>query len=424
MDWIKNWLLDLTPSKSFRLFLVALVVSAGGLVLDFGRPWSVVVPVAAYGCVLCYAQRRLFVALNGTLKDSPYFLGFIITLGGLVRLFWITAGRAASLSVDPGPLVHDLAEALATTVTGLLFRQALQSLDPGEAARDAAFQTLVTSIRQNAADFYQAQQHLVALVKEFVNAREDIFASEQAAHSRYVNSLSSSASVLSDLQRAWPEQLGVLQESTKNAARGLSEIADSYAAVVKSTSDVLTDAVAKAGVDLRVATRESAEALRTAEGALEERIDSIAVVLRSSEGSIRAGAEAFVTTMSSYPDESARLAEALAQTRIQLEELRGQVAGIAAEIGGASQAVATTGAVMKSTQTEISALRDTAVKAASDSLTETRQFTSEINLQARQILGDLQATDAIAEQVIEILRTRIEQLNLSQNEIGRFEARR
>ena len=402
MNW-KNILLDLTPAAAFKIFGVALAVSAGSLFTDIGRPWLVVAPVAVYGGLLWFAQRRFFVALNGTLKDSPYFLGFILTLIALVQIFWSIAGNADSLAADPGPLVRALAEALTTTVLGLLFRQALHSLDPGDAARDAAFQTLVTSIRQNAADFYQAQQQLVVLVKEFTTAREAMFASEQGAHTRYVQSLSTAATQLADLQRSWPEQLGKLQNTLESTGERFTAATKDYAGMISSARADLDQSVARAGEIIGEAATEGADGLRAAEDTIRARLDSISAALKLSGGALSEEVAVMRTTIAAYPAEAKTLSEALAATRTEIVSLGTHAASAASNMDAVSKA-------LQSAHEDASRFGKEALATANEVINEGARITEELNNRARGLLGELQATDEIIEEVLGLLESRVKLL--------------
>src|SRR6185437_9492595 len=86
---------------AFKLFSCALVVGAACIVLSSWWPilaWATPLPLAVYALTLAWAQRHYFVALNATVKDSPYFLGFLLTMVALAKIF------ISVMSIKPGAL--------------------------------------------------------------------------------------------------------------------------------------------------------------------------------------------------------------------------------------------------------------------------------------------------------------------------------
>jgi hypothetical protein len=83
-----------------------------------------------------YCQSSLYVQFNGTTKDSPYFLGFLLTLVALLQI--LSADLSESLGREF--MTREVGAAVLTTVCGLFMRQLLLSRDPSEEAQDRVFQ--------------------------------------------------------------------------------------------------------------------------------------------------------------------------------------------------------------------------------------------------------------------------------------------
>jgi len=164
----------------------------------FSGVGQLVVPpllIVAYGLLLLSVQRSKIVRLSGTLKDSPYFLGFILTL---TALFHVLHGIDLSKGFQglEGSFAAEVSGAILTTAVGLFFRQLLLSADRSEEDIDAEFHRLADKIRQDTVEFHQAQELLTKFILEFVKAQEANFTREQRAFKRYIEHLESSETAL------------------------------------------------------------------------------------------------------------------------------------------------------------------------------------------------------------------------------------
>jgi hypothetical protein len=198
---VQDFLLRLTPLRAFMLFSACLVAGSSLIFIEWGKPVTPSLPVIAYGSVLFYCQTRLYVQFNGTTKDSPYFLGFLLTLVALLQI--LSANLSESLGREF--MTREVGAAVLTTVCGLFMRQLLLSRDPGEEAQDRIFQTLADEIRKDAVEFHRTQKLFVDLVREFVQTREDLFVREEKAFAQYVERLREGATVLGKIQLQFPK---------------------------------------------------------------------------------------------------------------------------------------------------------------------------------------------------------------------------
>lgn len=206
---IQRFLSLLNARQAFYLFFLALAVSIFLIFAEIGEPWSASLPVIAYGYALFFVQKKYSVALNSTVKDSPYFLGFILTLIGLVEILSSGFTETANTSV----LVSKVATAIFPTVCGIFFRQLLLSWDPEDAYFDREYQTIAEALRTDAANFRDSQARFVQLVSEFTKTREELLSGEEKIFTDYVGALKEGTSVLSKIQRNYPKRIeGLLQE--------------------------------------------------------------------------------------------------------------------------------------------------------------------------------------------------------------------
>jgi len=164
------------------LFMACFVV--GALAIVVGKTWALpqwlvtVIPVAiivAYFCVILFTPR--FLLRDEAAGDSLYYLGFLFTLVSLaVALFQF------NIDTDPGAvIVSNFGIALATTITGLMFRVLLAHLhqSPAEVERAArvdlsrAAYDLRHELDNAVLEFKGARDRLVQMVGEGIGSVVD-----------------------------------------------------------------------------------------------------------------------------------------------------------------------------------------------------------------------------------------------------------
>jgi hypothetical protein len=209
LEPVTKLLSNLNPRRAFALFFCALSV---GAILIFGgwwKPFSPAVPVLAYGAILVAAQERYFVQLGPNLKDSPYFLGFILTLFEILNVVMIGFPQQNSDAF----MFREIGAAILTTAVGLFMRQILLASDQAEEAQDRIFRTIAEEVRKDTVEFHDTQKVFVALVKEFVQAREGMFSDEEKAFAEYLKALKDGALRLGALPKRVETVLSALEKS-------------------------------------------------------------------------------------------------------------------------------------------------------------------------------------------------------------------
>ena len=240
MEPLTKFLSNLNPRRAFVLFTCALVA---GIVLIFGgwgKPFSPVVPVLVYGAILFLVQERYLVQLGPNLKDSPYFLGFILTLAEILNVVMIGFPQQNSDAF----LFREIGAAILTTAMGLFGRQVLLASDQAEEAQDRIFRSIAEEVRKDTVEFHETQKVFVALVKEFVEVRETMFSDEERAFAEYLKALKDGALRLGALPKRVETVLAALEktgtrigEISAGLETGLSETAERF----RNDVDGLTD---------------------------------------------------------------------------------------------------------------------------------------------------------------------------------------
>ncbi len=196
-------------------FAVAGVLSAVAIFAGVGQPMLPSLPLAAYGLLLLYVQKSDMVRLGGTVKDSPYFLGFILTLIALFRVLY-GLDLSKGLQTQGATFASQVGGAILTTGVGLFFRQMLISIDRSEDDTDAEFHRLADQIRRDTVEFHQAQELLAKFILEFVKTREENFTREQRAFKKYIDRLDTSQAALSELMEGFSHPCGKHCQALRN----------------------------------------------------------------------------------------------------------------------------------------------------------------------------------------------------------------
>lgn len=167
------------PTRSFVAFTIALAISVWALFADVGRPYLPSVPIVVYGIFL-YANRDA-IAHTGSdsLRDSPYFLGFLLTMFGLFKLFNDVSFNFSLFGRNPALLTEQVGAAVLTTIIGLFVRQALLLLVPDTPPKeDDRLASLANAVTSHAVAFELARQEffrdMAAERERHVEALEDL----------------------------------------------------------------------------------------------------------------------------------------------------------------------------------------------------------------------------------------------------------
>lgn len=205
MQTINAYLLDLTTRRAFDLFFLAFLLGAVSIWFNFLLPWLPAIWVLVYGLVLFYAGKFLLVSHSEVTKNSPYFLGFLLTLTSLFAAFYRLTPSDVELAWSY--LIRQLGSALLTTLVGLPFRQFLFAYAPAQQEQDEFFRTLEEELRRSASQFRKSQTELVQLVQEFVATRESLFSEEEKASKRYVDNLTRAITIFDQAYDGFPKQI-------------------------------------------------------------------------------------------------------------------------------------------------------------------------------------------------------------------------
>lgn len=163
-------------NRAFAAFTVALAASMWALFTDIGRPYLPSVPIVVYTLYL-YANRTSVGQLGGdALKDSPYFLGFLLTMFALFKIFNDVSFSSTLFGQNPALMTQEVGGAVLTTIVGLFCRQALLALVQDEAPEeDDRLAALANAVTSHAVAFEVArQQFFREMAEERARQTEDL----------------------------------------------------------------------------------------------------------------------------------------------------------------------------------------------------------------------------------------------------------
>lgn len=146
-------------NRAFFAFTVALAASSISLFSDIWKPYFPSVPIVVYTLYLYANRSEVGQQDNDSLKDSPYFLGFLLTMFGLFKIFNDVSYNFALFSRNPELMTQEVGGAVLTTIVGLFSRQALLALVRDEMPpEDDRLASLANAVTSHAVAFELARQ--------------------------------------------------------------------------------------------------------------------------------------------------------------------------------------------------------------------------------------------------------------------------
>lgn len=147
------------PTRAFFAFSVALAASAWALFAEIGKPYAPSIPILFYTLYLYSNRDKVGQQESDALKDSPYFLGFLLTMFGLFKIFNDVSFNFALFGRNPELMTEEVGGAVLTTIVGLFSRQALLGLVRDESpAEDDRLAALANAVTSHAVAFEVARQ--------------------------------------------------------------------------------------------------------------------------------------------------------------------------------------------------------------------------------------------------------------------------
>lgn len=310
------------------LFLFLFTLAAGtGSIVESGPWWIPALLVGGYSLVLWRAQETRAWVLSETLKDSPYYLGFLLTQIALVQTFmsYSSDGQAVG-GLDA--VTFGIATALSTSIVGLIFRQIVILTDPIAIRRRSTLELLERQLEERISAYHDAQATFVSLVREFTEERTSLLANEKKQSGDYVRKLRATIRSLESSQESLADLVGVISsglvQEVKNSSEAIVRQFGQASSAVKESGDRLSGNLSGLANDLRDAATE----LRSvdAKSSLEE-LSGAAQLARDSLASLRAEAESDTSVAS----EIGLVGRGLERDLAAIDQILSEFVGIAAK---------------------------------------------------------------------------------------------
>ena len=236
-------------------FVSAVAVAAYFIYADFLQPWSAACVVLAYGAYLYVITQRKLLPPTAEIKDSPYYLGFLLTLVALLFSFLRIK--------DAEYLLNAVGSAISTTLVGLVFRSILHLRDQEDLVQKQIFAELQEDIKRSATGYKRAQQKLIEVIESFVNTREELLERDKQATLKYLIAMEDFLEQLRTLQAEYFSSLSrAVEEVTPKAKESVMQIEDLNKTLVALKSGMSSASPVQAIDSLRVAANQVALTLK------------------------------------------------------------------------------------------------------------------------------------------------------------------
>lgn len=168
-------------NRAFFAFTAALGVSAFALFAAVGQPFAPSIPILLYTTYLWLNRDAIEGTGGEVLRDSPYFLGFLLTMFALLLVFRNASAGALSMAKSPVLFTQEVGAAILTTVVGLFCRQALQTLIPSAQVdeRDERLERVAAALASHAVQLERARQEFIGMMAAETERRQAVLAEEQ-----------------------------------------------------------------------------------------------------------------------------------------------------------------------------------------------------------------------------------------------------
>lgn len=384
------------PTNALALFFLFFLAGLVFIVQRWYSAFTATSCVVVYGAVLYAVQNRYQIELTDTVKDSPYFLGFSLTLVALWFVFDQAAGTESSRLSLQG-LSGSIGAALGTTVAGILLRQTLHSRGVLEEERGAILRDLRNELTRHTKTFSESQSKLVALIEEFVATREELFSLEEQAARKYVDQIKKSGRLL---ERVDGEFRSHLKEFTQRLNRQLASF-ESAAEESTRQADEIRDALKTA---LSVHRKQSRELLETSLEQTERIQTNLSQTLSANERAIEEAV--------SRHEQRVRSLEGFAERYQKAEENAvASVRGLSQDLETVRSEVQQLRAALQELPSAVEQLPQQLEKATVKLGDDAERVSRALSENLQQIAEDVLAIDQIVDEVVNVLRERLRQVS-------------
>lgn len=201
----------------FAIFLV--IVKVG----EYGN-WLPSICVLIYGLFLFLLQNQKKTILLEQEKDSPYFMGFMLTLVALLYVF-VSNGKNVGTN-NFQPLFESIGIAISTTIVGLFCRYLIVITDKNEMKEKKLLQIFADQQEKILLNYMNAQDNLLILISSFSENHQKIIEKEIIYHNKYIEKTNNFNNELDKsydlLMRSYAEKVEKIDTNSSNFGVALS----------------------------------------------------------------------------------------------------------------------------------------------------------------------------------------------------------
>lgn len=202
---MRNPFITFTSRSALWAFIICAVVGAASIFRNFYPQWIATLCVVIYSLIVLNAQVGYHISLSQETKNSPYFMGFLLTMWSLFNIFiGIKEIKPATFG---SIVVPQIGAAMLTTIAGLVMRHILTTGSIEVSEQEKIFKTATDELQENVNAYKMAQVKLIKLVEEFVSSHQKMMEQLSIASKQHLDLLSESSDALAKLGRQYPTKV-------------------------------------------------------------------------------------------------------------------------------------------------------------------------------------------------------------------------
>lgn len=180
---------QLSKIKTYIYFVIFLLIATFFIFkqVSIYSNWFPSFCVLLYGFLLLIFQNFKVKFLLDQEKDSPYFMGFMLTLISLLYVFVSNSNMANTNSFQK--LFESIGIAISTTIVGLFFRYLIVISDNNETKEKELLHILAEQQEKTILSYINAQDNLYKLISSFSENHQKIIEEELKYHNKYIDKI-------------------------------------------------------------------------------------------------------------------------------------------------------------------------------------------------------------------------------------------
>lgn len=217
---------QLSKIKTYIYFIFFLLIATFFVFIKVSiyGSWLPSLFVLIYGLLLLMIQHSKEKILIDQEKDSPYFMGFMLTLISLLFIF--TTNDEIGINNSFQTLFESIGIAISTTIVGLFFRYVIVISDNNETKEKELLNILAEQQEKTILSYINAQDNLYMLISSFSENHQKIIEEEFKYHNEYINKINTFNSGLDEkyilMTKSYEEKAQQINENSSKFSESLS----------------------------------------------------------------------------------------------------------------------------------------------------------------------------------------------------------